>query len=95
MGNCCQYREFLRELDYIKNEMSVWGIDFCLMQRVWSLKNKVKEFFPINGVPQHIIDSLILLEERMQISTDQLALTCERIMLEVEEARKKQYPEEK
>lgn len=93
MGSCCHYKEFLKELDYVKNEMTVWGIDFCLMQRVWSLRTKVKEFFPINGVPEDIINSLRLLEERMKIASDQLELTCERIILEVERLREEEYPD--
>lgn len=92
MSSCCYYKEFLKELDYIKSEMTVWGIDFCIMQRVWSLKTKVKEFFPINGVPDDIMNSLRLLEERMKIANDQLAITCERIILEVERLRLEEYP---
>lgn len=93
MGSCCFYKEFLKELDYIKSEMTVWGINFDLMQAVWSLKNKVKDFFPINGVPQDIMQSLKLLEDRMKIASDQLSITCERIIIEVERLRKEQYPD--
>lgn len=87
MSDFCYYKEFLKELNYIKGEMIVWGIDFCIMQRVWSLKTKVKEFFPMNGVPEDIMKSLGLLEERMKIANDQLSITCERIILEVEKLK--------
>lgn len=91
MGSCCFYKEFLKELDYIKSEMNVWGHNYDLMQTVWALKNKVKDFFPINGVPEEIMHSLKLLEDRMRIASDQMSLTCERIIIEVERLRQEQY----
>lgn len=77
MGNCCSYKEFIKELDYCKSEMTVWGTNYHIMQTVWNIQRKVKEFYPPNGIPQHIMDSMHLMEERMKIANEQLAITCE------------------
>ena len=94
MGNCCAYKEFIKELDYCKSEMTVWGTNYHIMQTVWNIQRKVKEFYPPNGIPQAIMDSMKLMEERMKLANDQLALTCERIILDVEQERRNVYPNE-
>lgn len=94
MGSCCHYKEFLKELDYIKSEMTVWGVNYDILQTVWSLKRRVKEWFPMNKVPQDIELSLIILEERLKLATEKTGLICERIMLEVERQRKEAYPDD-
>lgn len=91
MSDHCYYKKFIKELECVQKEFNVWGLDFCIMQRVWSLKNHVKEFFPMNGVPKDIMNSLLLLEERMKIANDQLAITCERIILEVERLKQEEH----
>jgi hypothetical protein len=91
MGNCCAYKEFIKELDYCKNEMNVWGTNYDIMQTVWNIQREVKKFYPPNGIPQDIMNSMKLMEERMKLAFDQLSLTCERIILDVEEERKRVY----
>jgi hypothetical protein len=93
MGSYCQYKEFLKELDYIQHEMNVWGYNYDILQTVWGLKNHVKEFFPINEVPKEILQSLMVLEERMLVAKETMWNTCERIKIEVEKRRKKAYPD--
>jgi len=93
MGSCCQYKEFIKELDYIQHEMNVWGHNYDLIQPIWTLKRQVKQFFPMNEVPKDIHQALIVLEERMLVAKETLWNTCERIKLEVENQRKKVYPD--
>jgi len=92
MGSCCFYKEFLKELDYIQHEMTVWGHNFDFLQPVWSLKNHVKEFFPMNEVPQEIHQQLFILEERMKVAQQTAWNVCERLKIEVEAMRQKEYP---
>jgi hypothetical protein len=86
----CEYKEFLRELEDIQGEMRVWGHDYDLMQLIFSLKNKVKDFFPMNGVPQEIFDSLNIAQERLKIACHQLNVTCEKIKIEIENMKQKE-----
>lgn len=81
--SCCRTKEFLKELDYCKSQIQVWGFSTDICQIVWHLKYQVKEFFPMNGVPQSIVDSLDILLERFKIAEDQLSITAERIIQEV------------
>ena len=92
MGCCCPYKEFIKELSYCQSEMNVWGTDYHIMQTVWNIQRKVKEFYPPNGIPQEIMDSMKLMEERMKIAFEQLCITCDRIILDVEKERKEAYP---
>jgi hypothetical protein len=93
MESCCSYKEFIKELDYIHHEMNVWGHSYDLLEPIWTLKRQVKEFFPMNEVPKNIHQSLIVLEERMLVAKETLWHTCERIKMEVEQQRKKAYPD--
>ena len=92
MGSCCPHKEFLKELDYCTSEMTVWGTNYDIMQTVFNIQRKVKEFYPPNGIPQDIMDSMKMMEERMKIATEQLCITCNRIMLDVEKQRREIYP---
>lgn len=92
MGCLCQYKEFIKELDYIQHEMTVWGHDYDFLQPIWTLKRQVKEFYPMNQVPKDIYDALTILEERMVVAKETLWNVCERLKLDVEEQRKKAYP---
>lgn len=82
--SCCHIKQLLKELDYCKHRMNVWGRSFDLPDIIYALRNHVKEFFPLNGVPQHIVDSLDLLEARINIAEEQLHLTCDTIIHEIE-----------
>lgn len=82
--SCCRTKEFLRELDYCKSGMNVWGRDFDLQQIQYAIRHQVKEYFPLNGVPQHIVDSLDILQERIAIAEETVAITVNRIISEIE-----------
>ncbi len=94
MGNCCPYKEFSKELDYCQHEMTVWGTNYHIMQTVWNIQRKVKEFYPPNGIPQHIMDSMKMMEDRMKLACEQMCLTCQVIILDIEKERKEAYPNE-
>lgn len=94
MSNCCPYKEFLKELDYCKNEMFVWGTNYHIMQTVWNIQRKVKEFYPPNGIPENIMESMSMLEEMMKLANQQLCRTCEIIILDIEKTLKEAYPHE-
>lgn len=88
--SCCDgTSEFLKELDYIKHQMNFCGHSTDILQVVWSLRHKVKNFFPLNGVPQQIVDSLNSLEERFNIAESQLCLTCDVLIHQIELERNK------
>lgn len=82
--SCCRTKEFLRELDYCKSGMNVWGRDFDLQQIQYAIRHQVKEYFPLNGVPQHIVDSLDVLQERIAIAEETVSITVNRIIAEIE-----------
>ncbi len=82
--SCCRTKEFLKELDYCKHGMNVWGRDFDLQQIQYAIRYQVKEYFPLNGVPQHIVDSLDILQERIAIAEETIAMTVNRIIAEIE-----------
>lgn len=78
--------EFLVELDYCKNDMKVWGVSYDIKEPFHSLKEQVKNFFPLNGVPSHIVESLDSLERRIDLYGEQLCLTIDRIIYELEKS---------
>lgn len=82
--SCCRTKEFLKELDYCKHRLDVWGIDFDLQQVHYAIRHQVKEYFPLNGVPQHIVDCLDILNERIAIAEETIALTIDKIIAEIE-----------
>ena len=82
--SCCHIKQLLKELDYCKSNMTVWGTNYDLNQLYFSLRHQVKEFYPLNGVPQRIVDSLDSLKQRIQLAEEQIALTCDVIMHEIE-----------
>ncbi len=90
---CCRYKEFLKELDYCKSEMNVWGTNFDIMQSVWTLKRQVKDWFPMNEVPEEIMTSISLLELRMFQAKESMDEACNSIINQVEMERKKVYPD--
>lgn len=92
MGNCCRYKEFLNELDDVKEQMRVFGVNYDICQTVYALRNKVKDFFPINKAPDEIVRSLNSLEERLNLCVDQTKFICEIIEKEVEILKQKAYP---
>jgi hypothetical protein len=93
MGSCCPYKEFLKDLDYIQNEMNVWGHDYDMMQLVWALKNKIKEFYPINQVPTQLYGEIVIFEERIKVAQKTLWGVCELLKNEVIKKKKEEYPD--
>lgn len=84
MGCCCPIKELMKQLDYIKNGMNVWGRDYDLSQLHYSLRHHIKEYYPLNGVPQHIVDSLDALKARIELAEEQMILTCDVIIHHLE-----------
>jgi hypothetical protein len=82
--SCCHIKQLLKELDYCKSGMTVWGRDYDLSQHYYLIRHQVKEYFPMNGVPQNIIDSLELLKGRIELAEQQLALTVDTIIHQIE-----------
>lgn len=82
--SCCRRKELMKNLDYCKHGMKVWGIDYDIHQLLYALRNQVKDYFPLNGVPAHIVQSLTHLQERMDIAFQQLGITVDTIIYELE-----------
>lgn len=82
--SCCHIKQLLKELDYCKSGMPVWGIDYDLSQLYYQIRYRVKDHYPINGVPKKIIESLDILEKRIEIAEEQLQITCTTIINEIE-----------
>lgn len=80
----CRIKEFLKELDCCKSGMHVWGRDFDLQQVHYALRHQVKEYFPLNGVPQHIVDYLDVLKERIAVAEETVAIAVNKIIQEIE-----------
>lgn len=82
---CCRMRIFLQNLKSIKDrqtqEPSV-DIDLCHAYRM--LKNEILDLFPINEVPQVLVDYLLLLKERINIAEEQLDITIDRAIEAIE-----------
>lgn len=87
-----RYDEFLKDLDHIQEELKIYGIDYYIMQAVFALKNKVKDFFPMNGVPENIVDHLNVLQNKMEAADLQMKVACKVIMMEVEKMKKEVFP---
>jgi hypothetical protein len=47
----------------------------------------------MNEVPKEIHQQLLILEERMKVAQQTMWNVCERIKMDVEELRKKAYPD--
>jgi hypothetical protein len=67
---------------------SIGGHDTDINQIVYTLGYEVKEYFPMNKVPQSIVDSIYLLKEKFEIAEKQLGITLELIINEVEKLDK-------
>ncbi len=80
--------ELLRKLDYLKSEMQFEGHDSDILQLVYSLRRVTKEYFPMNEVPEDMMESLRLLDERFTIARAQLSITAERLILHIQKNRK-------
>lgn len=63
--------------------MKVWGIEYDIYQTVYALRNQVKDYFPMNSVPMPICESLDHLHERLDIAFQQLGITIDRIIYEL------------
>lgn len=72
--------ELLRKLDYLKHQMQFEGHDSDILQLVYSLKRVIKEYFPMNAIPEDMMESIRLLEMRFQIASEQLSITSERFI---------------
>lgn len=73
--------------DYI-NGSSIGGRDTDLLQIIYTLNYQVKEFFPMNGIPQSVVDSLDILKHRFILAEACLKHTLELIIYEVEKLDK-------
>ncbi len=82
--SCCKFGEFLHSLKSFKEIRSNSEQRIDLQNASYVLKNEVIHLFPINQVPKIIVDYLSLLEERINIADEQLTLTIDRIILEIE-----------
>lgn len=65
-----------------------------LVETARSFVNYVKELFPVNKVPEEIANSLILLEERLEIARDQYEIAVERVCLFIQELDEKEKKDE-
>lgn len=88
--SCCHIKQLLKELDYCKSRMTeksgrtAWERDYVLSQVYYQIRYHVKNHYPINGVPNRIIESLDILEKRIEIAEEQLQITCTTIINEIE-----------
>lgn len=82
--SCCHIKQILKDLGYCKSGMTVWGTRFDISEIIYAIRYHVKEHFPLNGVPNRIVESLDILEKRIEIAEEQLRLTCDVIINEIE-----------
>ena len=84
----CSIKEFQKELEGIKDQLHFCDHSTDIIEIVYALKRRVREHYPINSVPQVIVDSLRSLEERFKIAEEQLYLTCDVLINELEKQEK-------
>lgn len=88
MGDFTYKGELLRKLDSLKDELQFEGRESDILELVWALKRLVKEYFPMNEVPEDMINSLFVLEQRVRMAREQLTLTTERFILHLGKDKK-------
>ena len=76
--------EFMKKIKDWRYGLPIGGRDTDLIQIAWYLSHAVKDFFPINGVPQNVINSIQSLRERFTLAEEQFHLTLDVIINEVE-----------
>lgn len=72
--------QLIFDLECIKHGMMFCGHDTDFIQIVWSIKNKIKEFYPMNEVPQEIHSSLEHLTNAFKLAEKQLNETVDLIV---------------
>lgn len=81
---CFPSKEFLRDLLSCKNSMKVWGRDFDLSLSVDALGHKIKNFYPMNEVPEKVCANLEHLEKILNSAQDLLHSTIDLVIQDVE-----------
>lgn len=79
--------EFIFDLESIKHGMMFCGHDTDILQIIWSLKRKVKEFFPMNKVPDEIYSALLEVEEKFRKAEMELHDTVDVIVKRINNER--------
>ena len=71
------------KLDTMKDRIQRGLKDPSIMRIIFELKEDVKGFFPINKVPEKVVDYLDLVQDRFEIAEDTLQLVIDTIIEEV------------
>jgi hypothetical protein len=87
MSDHCHYKEFLDELRAVKGGFSCWGYDYNITSPFVHLKYKIKEFFPINAVPDHIMGLLQVAEKELKSFDNSITILCISLAKEVEKMK--------
>ena len=87
MSDYDPYKEFLDELHCIKGGFSCWGFSYDFTGPFVHLKYKIKEFFPINGVPDHIMGLLQIAEKELKSFDNSITILCISLAKEVEKMK--------
>jgi hypothetical protein len=69
-------KEFIDQMNYCKNRV------MCHLEYI------VKEYFPLNGVPESVVESLKSLNSQTEILLDQIDITIDLIKYELEKKEK-------
>ncbi len=80
----CRIKEFRTELICCKEKDFVWGKSFNLQRYHEIITEQVKNYFPLNGVPENIVDCLTILEDNLSSVQESIIFTMDRILNQIE-----------
>jgi hypothetical protein len=75
--------EFINMIEEYRNALEDHPKDLSINHIIFNIKYKVKEFFPINEVPQNVVDALSNLEYKFEEAQFCLNHTLDTIIQEI------------
>lgn len=75
--------EFIKMIESYRNALDTHPYDTNINHVVFNIQYQIKEYFPLNGVPDSVIDSLAQLQYYFKEAEDQLNETLDIIIEEV------------
>ena len=82
---CQKKQSFVSDLKEVLQKIESEEAKYCDIKSSYRmLKKHIVDIFPLNKIPPSIVESLHFLEQRIECAEQQLILTMEKTILEVE-----------
>jgi hypothetical protein len=77
-------KEFLKNLNLVRHGRIVWGADYDIEKLYYNLVDEFNKYFNINNFSERVERSLKNLFDKMDLLRQQLAITVDEIILQIE-----------